>query len=790
MLRYYLLFAYRNFRRYKNSFLINLIGLACGLACFLIISLWVDSELSTDAFHDNNEHLYQILQNFPSGEKVFTYSATQGLLAEALAAEMPEVVYAASLEPPEASSYNRGLLVTADDTKQIAAGGHFVSRDFFRVFTFHFLSGQAHTASENLQAVSISDILAQKLFDTPERAVGQIVQWRNNSFGGSYVISGVFEALPATSTLQPELLFHYDLYLNPEMREWQSSAPATFVVLRDGASLDDFNARIADFPSTKTETNQTLFAQRFSERYLYGNYENGKIAGGRITYLRLFSAIAILILVIACVNFMNLSTAQATRRMREVGVKKAIGASRRSLAVQFLGEAMLMSLLALFIALPMVELTLPLFNELTGRQLVSDFTARRLAQLLIVAIVTGLLAGSYPALHLSRFKIVSVLKGRGDQRKSAFTARRGLVVFQFTISAMLIAAVLIFDQQIEFVKSKDPGYQRENLMLVEARNLDSGYRPFLDAVEKIPGVTSVSNMWGSVTEGASWIKGVRWEGKTPSANDHDTWHYLSVDYDLLETLGLQFLEGRPFSRDFPSDTSDAIIVNETAAKIMGFNEPLGKSVTVRGDRRIIGVVKDFHFKSLHETVKPFFFRLARRPGNSVVVRVLDSKQQDVLEQLSALFPQFSNGYPLQYRFVENAHNDLYQAETRILILSRYFAGIAILISCLGLFGLAAFTAEQRIKEIGLRKVLGSSVSAIVMLLSLDFIKMVMVALIIGLPLSYALTGSWLNTFAYRIDLSGWYFALAGGITLVIAWLTVAAKAFQAANVNPVECLRD
>jgi ABC-type antimicrobial peptide transport system permease subunit len=534
-----------------------------------------------------------------------------------------------------------------------------------------------------------------------------------------------------------------------------------------------------------------MFDKRYSEIYLYSKYENGVLVGGRITYVKLFSAIAVFILIIACINFMNLSTAKASRRIKEVGIKKAVGAARRTLMSQYLGESLLLSFLSLLLALLVVDIALPHFNTITNKNLSLDFDANLMLAFTGIALFTGIVAGSYPALYLSGFNPATVLKGKINTAVGELWARKGLVVFQFALSVIFIVSVLVVYKQILYVQSSNLGYNKDNILYFgrEGKLWDAGtLESFLAELRNIPGIAGASTLNHDFTGHMSGTYGVKWEGKDP--DDATEFENFTVNYDVMEMMDMKMTEGRTFSRQFGNDSSK-IIFNEKAIAFMGLKDPIGKTVKLWGeDLQIVGVVEDFHYESLHENVKPVFFRLAPEDTYIVMTRLVAGREKDALEQIQKLYMKFNPGFSFEYTFLDSEYQAQYAAEQRVAILSKYFAVLAIFISCLGLFGLAAFTAERRLKEIGIRKVLGSSELGIIFLLSSDFTRMVVLAVIIAIPASYLLITYWLSSFAFHIPLTWWYFALGGLAALLTAWITVGTQAIKAARINPAKCLKD
>jgi len=490
---------------------------------------------------------------------------------------------------------------------------------------------------------------------------------------------------------------------------------------------------------------------------------------------------------------MNLATAKASRRVKEVGIKKAIGASRKTLIFQYFGESMLMTFLSLLLAILMVDLLLPQFNVITGKHLDLTFNINLILSLTGIILVTGIIAGSYPALYLSGFNPSTVLKGRFIGQSGTVTelvARKGLIVFQFTLSVIFIVSVLVIYKQIEFVQTTYLGYDKENIIYFKPEsNVSKNLETFLTEVKKVPGVVNASSIARSIVGAQNSTVGIfNWEGKDPDAII--PFEIVNGNYDLIETLGIEMKEGRSFSREFTADTS-AVIFNEAAIEVMGLKDPIGKIFNLWGkDLKIVGVAKNFHFESLHEKVKPLFFKLVPEEVERIMVKLSAGKERETIERLGQFYRNFNPGFAFDYKFLDQEYQAQYNAERRVATLSKYFAGLAVLISCLGLFGLASFTAERRQKEIGIRKVLGSSVFGIVYLLSSEFTKIVFIAILIALPASYFLTKHWLDNFAFKIALEWWYFIGAGAIALFIAWLTVGTQAIKAARVNPAKCLKD
>ena len=640
-----------------------------------------------------------------------------------------------------------------------------------------------------INGIVLTRSIAEALFGSTREAMGKTLELDHED---PFLVTGVLEDIPATSSLQFEFLLSWELYKkeNEWVNTWGNNGPTTIALLREDADPSFVNEKIADFIKKRNdESNVTLFLKSYTERYLYGRYENGKEAGGRIEYVRLFSIIALFILAIACINFMNLSTARASRRSKEVGVKKAVGAEKQYLIRQFLGESTLISLLSLFLAILLVITFLPQFNIITEKEISLGFDPKIWAAILGLTLFTGLLAGSYPALYLSSFKPVEVLKGRISNSWGELWARRGLVVFQFTLSMILIVAVLVIYRQIQFVQTKNLGYEKENLIYFSREGRTSEqHETFLYEAGQLPGIASISSIAHDLIGRQNNTSGLDWDGKNP--DDLILFENVRVNYGLLETIGVELAEGRFFSKDYGADSSK-IIFNEKAIEIMGFEDPIGKKITLweEYELEIIGVVKDFHFQSLHESMNPLFFKLDTELPWNIMARLEKGREKEAIDNLTAFYESYNPGFSLDFEFIDEQYAQQYKAEQLVGTLSKYFAGFAILISCLGLLGLAAYTADRKKKEIGIRKVLGASTQQIVLLLTGDFTRLVLISILIGLPLSYFLTHNWLEQFAYKIELGGWFFFLAGLLTLFISWLTVSSQAYRSAQIDPQECLK-
>lgn len=781
MLQNYLKTAFRSFKRHKSSFLINVIGLSIGMACSILILLWVLDELNYDRFHADSDQIYQVMEHQSySGDKMTTQS-TPGILSEALKEEVPEFRYISTY------TWNLDYLFTKEE-KSFKENGLYARPDFFHILDINILHGNRDELITNPNSVVITKELAIKYFDT-ENAVGESIIINGTE---THTVTGVFEKLPENSSFRFDFVLPFEDWLdnNAWATEWGNNGPRTISKLYPDVDVAVLNTKIKDFIKERNEdSNVDLFVYPFADQYLYGQFENGEVAGGRIDYVRLFTVVAIFILLIACINFMNLSTAKATKRAKEVGIRKSIGASKGSLIGQFIGESMIITFFSLLISVFLVELSLPIFNDLTDKAISVHYGEPSLLLMFIgTALFTGLVAGSYPAFYLSSFEAVKTLKGSLKISGSEAFARKGLVVFQFALSVILIISTTIVYQQIQYTQTKNLGYQKENLITFAAEgNIDDQWDVFEDQLLNISGVNSASRASATFMGRNSNTSGLEWPNKAPET--HILFENVSSDYNLIETMGFELLAGRTHSEEFGSDSA-RIVINQTAANIMGMDNPVGEYITLwDSETEIIGLVKDFHFQNLRNEVEPLFFRLAPENTWRAYVRIQSDDIQNTLAEIEQVYKEFNPDYPFDYEFMDEQYAALYRSEQRIGDLAKYFAIFAVIISCLGLFGLSAFTAEQRAKEIGVRKVLGASVQNLVLHLTKDFTKLVLIAILIAIPVSWWMMDQWLSDFAYNAGLNWWVFAASGVLAVIIAWLTVSWQSIKAALVNPVQSLK-
>ena len=802
MFKNYFKIAWRNLRRNKSFSAINIFGLSIGIACCLIIMLFVQDELSYDRYNKKADRIVRVVfRGSINGEKMKEANVMPPV-AQTLKADYPEVVQATRLRTD-------APLVTYDDKTFKENEFAFADSNFFQVFTLPFLKGDAKTALTQPNTLVISATTAEKYFGKKD-PIGKILSFNNTSFK----ITGVMKDIPANSH------FHFNLIASmvtlPESRDpsWMTSNFYTYLVLPKGYDYKKLEAKLPEevakymgpqiqqaFGMSLAEFNKKgngvgLFLQPLTDIHLHSDLNYDFEPGSDIRYVYIFGAIALFMLIIACINFMNLSTAGASKRSREVGIRKVLGSLKNELVRQFLLESILLTFIALLLAVVLVYLALPVFNELSGKELNLHFKNNLflLFGLAGFGLVVGALAGSYPAFYLSSFKPVTALKGKISAGKKSIGLRSGLVVFQFCISVILIVGTTVVYQQLKYIQNTKLGFDKDQvLVLHETGRLDKNEAILRQQLLQDQRVENVS-ISGYVPVGPS-------NGNNNMVYTEDNSSQLvkaikyHVDEQYIPTLDMKLEAGRNFSKDFATDSS-ATIINETAAKTFGWGEEaLGKTLTGfknnQGEKityHIIGIVKDFHFKSLHERISPLMMALGNNSG-SMIVKVKTKDITGLLASVKKEWSQFSNAALFSYSFMDDDFEATYRTEGKLSLILGIFAGLTIFIACLGLFGLVTFTAEQRTKEIGIRKVLGATVPNVVGLLSKDFLKLVIIANVISWPLAWWVMNKWLQDFAYRINISWWIFLLAGLAALLIALITVSFKAIKAALANPVESLR-
>ena len=800
MIKNYLKIAWRHMTRHRGYATINVLGLTLGITCCLFISLWVGDEESIDHFKERN--IYNVYERVVSNGQTFGSFTTPGRMIDSthyayyledVRRAVPEVTnvvcYATGYELPW------GHLETLQvGDKVLKLDGARAGEGFFRLFGLPLLEGDPATVLKDMHGIVLSRRTALALFGSSKMAMGKQVHFENRL---NFVVTGVFADMPANSSLQFDFLNNWEAKKN--LLENASNEIKTYVELAPGADTKKVETLLTKYLQTGMgpQKGQTieLGLQRVSDQYLHNVFVNGRPVTGRIEYVRIFSGVAIFILLIACINFMNLSTARSVQRAREVGLRKVVGSSRAQLIGQFMGESLLFSFLALLLSIGLLLLLLPAFNQFTGKAIQLPLTEPFFwTSLVVVMVVTGIVAGSYPALYLSSLQPVKTLKGVLTFTRGSIFLRKGLTVFQFVLSVFLLIATIVISRQTAFIQHTNLGYDRENLIYVRVEGQLSkleNYELFKQRVMRMPGVAMVdrsSETPHSMTFDV-FDDQIKWEGKPVNASIGV--EPSSVGFDFVKLMKLTIVKGRDFSRENAGDSVDAFLVNEEAVKEMGWKDPIGKWVQAWDKKgHVIGVVKDFHTRSLRDPIRPLLLDVKEyQYFGMIMIRTRPGQTKEALASIATVYKDIEPNLAFAWQFVDEEYQKMYNSEMTTARLSVLFAGLAIGISCLGLLGLVLFAAEQRTKEIGIRKVLGATLGQILSLFSADFLQLVLLAFLIAGPLGWYAMRSWLGNFAYRIDLSWWIFALAGVAITAMALLTVSYQALKAALANPVKALR-
>ncbi|UCH93804.1 MAG: ABC transporter permease [Candidatus Aminicenantes bacterium] len=782
MFKNYLKVVLRNILRHKGYSLINIVGLAVGIACCILILLWVQDELSFDRFHKNGDDICRVLQDIHLDRDV-TWAINQGPLGPALKADIPEIVnYTRSTARRFRIKYN---------DKRFDERVEFADPSFFEMFDFPLVKGDPKRALIDPHSIVISEEMAVKYFGS-EEPLGKVL---NADDQYDFVVSGVLAKVPRNSHLRPQFIipFVFGRELEYTVDNWGNSQFTTYVMLKKGVSRAAVEKKIARFLDDKPtlEEGTILRLQPLTRIHLYSNFEFDRFGRGDIKYIHIFSITAFFVLLIACINFMNLATARSATRAREVGMRKVVGAKRSGLIRQFFAESIFFALVALILAILLVELLLPVFNNLAGKEMTLKFLSNPLllAGILGITLFTGLISGSYPALLLSSFRPIHVLKGKFETGHSKSLSRKILVVTQFSLSLIMIIGTFIVYKQLDYMRNKKLGYNKENLVYIVMRgDFFKKYDAIKNDLLQHPGILGVTRStaipsYGNVFSNSKW----RWKGQNPK--EEVLMHGNFVGYDYFKTFGMKIKEGRSFSKEFSTDQS-AVVLNEEAVKRMEVTSPIGMEL-VNGDNKytIVGIVKNYHFRSLHKKIEPLVLIFAPGFCRGLIARIKSGDIPSSIGFLEKKWKQFASDYPFNYGFLDKRLDRLYRAEQQVGTLFKYFTVLTIFISCLGLFGLASFMAERRTKEIGIRKTLGASVTGITLMLSKEFSRLVLFANIIGWPIAYFAMNKWLQNFAYRTAVSLEIFIFGGILALMIAWLTISYQSIKAALINPVEALR-
>jgi putative ABC transport system permease protein len=786
MIKNYLLIAFRNL--YRNSFYsaINIIGLAVGIACTVLILLWVADELSFDRFHENYGEIHNVFINQEFAGKVATHNAVPYPAMDAIRSVAPGVKHVVMTNNGE--GYNLAVGET-----RVTKMGLAVSEEFFTMFSFKPIYGDATSTLRDRSSIVITQSAAKSLFGDIN-PVGKFVLCEKTK---EFKVGAVIEDIPPQSTIRFDFFLPFSYFESTqewvrESREnWQNNSFHIYVQLDHEASVENVNLAIKDLVRKNEKNSPTaeLFLHPMNKWRLYSNFTDGKISGGLIDYVIMFSAIALFTIMIACINFMNLATARSEKRAREVGIRKSVGSRRNQLVLQFLSESITITLCGFFLAIAIVELMLPEYNILVSKQLSIEYSNPMLwIVALSIVLLTGIIAGSYPAFYLSGFQPVKVLKGKVETFHGASTPRKVLVTLQFGFSIFLIIGTLVVYQQIMHVKSRDIGYDRENLMLIWSNGeLEANFQTTKNELLKSGVVKAVCKSSAPITRIFSSTD-VEWQGKDP--NNKVSFVTMATEYDFAETMGLKMLDGRDFSRDF-ADTSN-VMINKAAMEMMGLKDPIGARLRMWGDEwTIIGVTENIIMGSPYAPVDPTVMVFIPEWSSTVNVRL--NKTTDVpgaVAKVEEIFKKINPSFELSWRFADAEFETKFTSINLIGRLAGIFATLAILITCLGLFGLAAFTAEQRRKELGIRKVLGATVSGLILLISKDFSRLIIIAFVIASPLAWwFLNDFFLEQYPYRISIAWWIIPFAGFATLILAMIIVGTQAFRAAQSNPVDSLR-
>ena len=790
MFKNYFKTAFRNIVRHKLFSGLNIFGLAMGMACSILIFLWVEDEASFDRFNADANRIFRLTCQV-SGVKA---AVVPPPLAAAIKTEIASVKNATRIVSLQ-------KMITVGTKKFDEKRIFYADTNFLRIFNYPLVKGNIATVLSSPNSVVITETTAIKYFGNTHDALGKTIYIDNDMKGTNLLVTGILKDIPSNSHLKFDMLLPVELYdkQNNQAEAWYNFDVYVYFQLKDfimpGRSTISSVEKQVNEIYKKNSGNRvaaSLFVQPLTDIHLHSQLMLDVEGQGSSQYVRIFSLVAVFIIIIACINFMNLATAVSGQRAKEVGLRKTIGALRYQLIAQFVGESVLLSFISLILALVLVFILLPLFNQLASKSISIDLlNIKILARLLTIAIVTGLISGSYPAFYLSSFKPVRVLKNAGIMPGRKSFLRNGLVVMQFSISVVLMISTLVIYNQLHYIRNKNIGFNKENLLYIEMpavgdlKNNKDALKSSLDQQPDIKNYTITDYLPTNLTSGTQ----LSWRGMEPGTQVIG--FRLSVDENFVNTFGMQMAAGRFFSKDFGGDDS-SYIVNETAVKTMKVNRPadaIGKYISINGrEAPVIGVVKDFNFKSVHQPVEPLIMR-SSFSGGYIVMRTTPATIQKVIKLIKKGFHEVYGNYPLTYGFVNEDLSRLYITEQRMSKLFNVFSILSIAISCLGLFGLATFATQRRIKEIGVRKVLGAGEASIVAMLSGDFIKLVAVSLLVAFPVGWWMMNRWLDNFAYHISVQWWVFVLSGVCALLIALTTVSFQAIKAALANPVKSLR-
>jgi len=791
MLKNYFKIAWRNFLRNKSYSLINVLGLSIGLAFLILISLFVTDELSYDQFHENSEQIHFVGRESQFGKNISKGLSTPYPVGPSMKEEIPEVEhYLVTMWPGAGDVGLDGENLNQEDRIMMS------TEDFFLVFSFLLKVGDPETVLSNPESVVLTEEMARKYFGD-DNPVGKsiIIQRYDNK---EYTITGIAENMQHNSYVNFDFVttIQNDSSVESNRESWGSSMFNTYVKLQEGTQWSQIESKIAELVDKNIgeDSNTTFFSIPLTDLYL-SELVSADGFKGSMKYVYIFSAIAFFILILACINYMNLATARATQRSQEVGVRKVVGADKSQLILQFISEAVVVTLAAFILGLLIAEISLPFFNNFVEKELSLSFSGNWpfISSLFFISIIIGILSGSYPAFFLSRFKPALVLKGESYKGLSGIGLRKTLVVIQFTISTVLIIGTLIAFNQLKFIMEKDLGFHDDQVMYVPAYQIQDQVEVFK---ERALNYTSVLDASATTDIPGQFRYRISQPFDPQNPENEFSVHLVRSDAHYKDVLGFELAAGRYFDEDRPTDRDNARVINEAMVRELGWKSVDGAIGRKLNDgSEVIGVVKDFHFQSLHNKIGPVYIRMkpteAGRHENYTLLALRFNPEQvsEVISRLQEVWDTFETGDPLTYYFLDEKFAEQYATDQKLSRAFSAFSGIAIFIACLGLFGLAAFSAERRTKEIGIRKVLGASVANIVNLLSKDFVKLVILGFVIAIPIAWYAMNQWLADFAYRIEIGPGIFALAGGAALAIALLTVSWQSIKAAAANPVDSLR-
>ena len=790
MIRNYFVIAWRNLLKNKISSFINISGLAAGIAVVMLIGLWIWDELSFDKYHQNYNRIAQVMQSQTFNGVVTTDKGNDIPVGTTLRKNFGD-----NFKYVVMSSWSMNSLVAFGD-KKINIQGNYMEADAPYMLTLKMIAG-SREGLKNPSSVLLSQSLAKKLFGNDD-AVGKIVKINVDA---NAKVTGVYEDLPQNTSFKDVAFIapFNDLtsWVAGNENNWYNNSFQLFVQLADNADMAKVSAKIKDIKlsnidaATAKREHPQMVLQPMSRWHLYAEFKNGVSVGGAIKYVWMFAIIGMFVLLLACINFMNLSTARSEKRAKEVGIRKAIGSMRTQLISQFFSESLLVAMLAFILSIVLVALTLPFFNEVSGKQIAMPFyNIYFWLAGIAFSIITGLIAGTYPALYLSSFNPVKVLKGTFKAGRFAAMPRKVLVVVQFTVSIILIISTITVFRQVQFAKSRPAGYNSQGLIYVvmQTYNYHNKLNSIRNELIQSGAITDMSESSSPVTENDQTDNSLDWAGRDPQASTK--FNTVGITTEFGKTVGWQFLDGRDFSNQFATD-SNAVVINETAVKYIGFKKPVGEMIKWGGKPyRVIGVIKDMVMESPYSLAKQTVFKLDTTIGGILNVKLsANMTTSAALAKVSAVCKKYSPDEGFDYHFADEDYARKFADEERIGKLASFFAVLAIFISCLGLFGMASFVAEQRIKEIGVRKVLGASVFSLWQLISKEFVMLVLISLLIAVPTAYYFMHNWLQNYEYRTALSWWIFAAAGSGALLITLLTVSFQAIKAAVANPVKSLR-